>query len=174
MQPHATRTHARTHTHTHTHTQPFNGLLSSTRRNIHPLTPILIINHPLSTSSTMIHSILLVQFTCKAVLFRNLSPGNLSSTSWPEALCFVLHTFLHPINIFFSRHMPIQLQPVLLSYRDHVIKVIYSESNAAKVLRISIVHSKQVCIQIHWCKMTYVLNYTTLVHDSCQNLIHST
>ena len=36
----------------YTHTQPFNGLLSgTTRRNIHPLTPILIIGHPLSSSS---------------------------------------------------------------------------------------------------------------------------
>jgi len=35
-----------------THTQPFNGLWSAgTRRNTHPLTPILIVGHPLSTSS---------------------------------------------------------------------------------------------------------------------------
>ena len=43
--------------HTHTHTQPFNGPLSvttqvdHTRRNIHPLAPTLIIEHPLSTFS---------------------------------------------------------------------------------------------------------------------------
>ena len=36
----------------HTHTQPLNGLLSrTTRRNIHLLTPIVIIGHPLSSSS---------------------------------------------------------------------------------------------------------------------------
>ena len=54
-----TCTHARTHarTHTHTHTQPFNGLLSGTTRvgryqkKHSPLTPILIIGHPLSSSS---------------------------------------------------------------------------------------------------------------------------
>ena len=46
-----------THTHTHTHTQPFNGFCpglpgwAGTRRNTHPLTPILIIGHPLSSSS---------------------------------------------------------------------------------------------------------------------------
>jgi len=59
------------------HTQPLNGPLSfwaGTRRNIHPLTHFLIIRHPLSTSSTMIHSIL-VQFTCLTVLFYNLFPG---------------------------------------------------------------------------------------------------
>ena len=42
--------------HMHTHIQPFNGLWSltqgaGTRRNIHPLTPLLLIRHPLSTSS---------------------------------------------------------------------------------------------------------------------------
>jgi len=37
---------------------------ASTRRNIHPLTPIVVINHPLSASSLMIHGIISVQFTC--------------------------------------------------------------------------------------------------------------
>jgi len=51
-----TRTRTRTHTHAHTHTQPFNGLWFGTTRvgryqKKHPLTPILIIRHPLSTSS---------------------------------------------------------------------------------------------------------------------------
>ena len=43
----------------HTHTQPFNGLWSGTtqvgqyqkKHSPHPLTPILVIGHPLSTSS---------------------------------------------------------------------------------------------------------------------------
>ena len=34
----------------------------------------------------MIHSILLVQFTCLTVLFHNLSPGPLWSTSWSGTL----------------------------------------------------------------------------------------
>jgi len=34
--------------------------------------------------------------------------------SWPSTLHFTLHTFLHPISIFFSQHMPIPSQPVLL------------------------------------------------------------
>ena len=33
------------------YTQPFYGPLSGTRRNVHPLTLILVIRHPLSTSS---------------------------------------------------------------------------------------------------------------------------
>jgi len=51
------------------HTQTFNGLWTGlpgqagTRRNTHPLTPILIIGHQLPPF-TMIHSILLVQLTC--------------------------------------------------------------------------------------------------------------
>jgi len=46
-------------THTHAHTQPFYDSAfcpgqpgwAGTRRNIHPLTPIVVINRPLSTSS---------------------------------------------------------------------------------------------------------------------------
>ena len=58
---------------------------AGTRRNIHPLTPILFIRHP----STTIYSILLVQFTYLTVLFHNLSPGPLWSSSWSGALDFI-------------------------------------------------------------------------------------
>jgi len=34
-------------------------------------------------------------FTCLKVFFDNLSPSFLWSTSWPGALNFILHTFLH-------------------------------------------------------------------------------
>jgi len=61
-----------------------------------------------------IHSILYVQFTCLTVFFRNLSPSFLWSTSWPGTLHFILLTFLHPVIDFFSQHMPIPSQPVLL------------------------------------------------------------
>ena len=40
-------------------------------------------------------------------LFPNLSPSFLWSTSWPGTLHFILHTFLHPIIVFFSQQMPI-------------------------------------------------------------------
>jgi len=43
---------------------------------------------------TTIHSILLVQFTCLTVLFHNLSPRPLWSSSWSWALYFIFHTFL--------------------------------------------------------------------------------
>ena len=48
----------------------------------------------------MIHSFLLVQSTCMSVLFHNLS------TSWSGTLYFTLHTFLHPIIIFFHNKYP--------------------------------------------------------------------
>ena len=75
---------------------------ASTRRNIHPLSHILIIRilYPLRPCTT-IHRILLVQFTCFTVLYHNLSPGPLWSSSWSGTLYFILNTFLHPIIIFF-------------------------------------------------------------------------
>jgi len=47
--------------------------------------------------------------------YHNISPS-FWSTSWPSTLHFILHTFLHPIIVFFSPHVPIPLQPVLLYY----------------------------------------------------------
>ena len=93
------------HTHTHTHTQPLNGCWSgTTRRNTHPLTPILIIRHPLSASSIyndQWHP-LCSFYVHKSPLVQNvtiiLSPGPL----WSWTLNFILHTFLHTITIFFS------------------------------------------------------------------------
>ena len=48
-----------------------------------------------------------------AIFLRNLSPCPLWSTSWSGALHLIFHTFLHPISVFFSQHIPIQSQPVL-------------------------------------------------------------
>jgi len=79
---------------------------ASTRRNIHTLTPSWSsdILYQLSPF-TMIHSILLVQFMCLTVLFHNLSPGPLWSSSWSGTLYFILHTFLHP-SYFFHNTCP--------------------------------------------------------------------
>jgi len=44
----------------------------------------------------------------------NLFPCALWSVSWSGALRLIFRTFLHPIIIFFSQHMPIPSQPVLL------------------------------------------------------------
>jgi len=48
------------------------------------------------------------------VFSHNLSLSFLWSTSWPGTLHFKIHTFLHPIIVFFSQHMPMPSQPVLL------------------------------------------------------------
>ena len=80
-----------------------------------PIVPYLL------PPSIMIHGILSVQFTCLTVFFHNLTPSFLWSTSWSGTLHFIFHTFLHPIIIFFSQHMPVPSQPVLLYYRDYVI-----------------------------------------------------
>ena len=72
--------------------------------------------------STMIRSFLLVlQFMCLTVLFHNLSPGPLWSSSWSAILYFILHTFLHSFIILCLQYMPIRLQPVLLWHQCHVI-----------------------------------------------------
>ena len=64
--------------------------------------------------STTIHSILLVQTTCLAIFLHNLSPCPLWSTSWSGAVHLLFHTFFHPNSVFFSQHMLIPSQPVLL------------------------------------------------------------
>jgi len=50
----------------------------------------------------------------QTVLCHNLSPGPLWSSSWSWTLYFVLHAFLHQTIVFFSQHMNIPTQPVLL------------------------------------------------------------
>ena len=96
----------------HHQQQWFYGCLSGTtrcfgtRRNIHQLTPILIINHPLSASSAHYDPQLYSLFVFASPLW---------STSWSGIHHFILHTFLHPIIAFFSQHMPIASQPVIYS-----------------------------------------------------------
>ena len=112
-----------THTHTQTHTQPFYGTVEIVRDNPGEPVPEETFTHythrghqsSLSAfPSTTTHGILCIQSTYSAVFFHNLSPSFLWSTSWPGTLHFILHTFLHPIIVFLSQHMPIPSQPVPL------------------------------------------------------------
>ena len=64
--------------------------------------------------STTIRSILLVQITCLAIFLHNLFSCPLWYPSWSGALHLIFHSFLHPVSVFFSQHMPIPSQPVLL------------------------------------------------------------
>jgi len=109
----ANKTQHTVHTHTYTTILWLCGFclgqprLAGTRRNIHPLTLITVINHPnLLSPSTTIHGILSIQSTCFTVFFHNLSPSLLWSTSWSGTIHFILHTFLNPIIIFFLQHSP--------------------------------------------------------------------
>jgi len=109
-------THATTHTHTHNGFTAF-WILSGTTwvcwyHNRHSPTRTYRGHH--SSLICFIHHILHVQFMCLTDFFQNLSPSFLWSTSWPGTLHFILHTFLYSIILFFSQHMPIPLQPVLL------------------------------------------------------------
>jgi len=96
--------------HTHTHTtvkrplvrdNPGRLVPEETLTHSHPSWSSNILYHlPPFTTINVIH---FVHFTCLTVLSYNLSPGSLWSCSWYWTLIFILHTFLHPIIIFFSR-----------------------------------------------------------------------
>ena len=106
------------YTHARTHAQPFNGFCPGQCRPVpeetfthsHPSWSLDILYH--FPPFTTIHGILFVHFMCLTILSDNLSPGPLWSSSWSWILNFILHTFLHPIIIIFSQHMPIPTQPV--------------------------------------------------------------
>ena len=95
---------------THTHTTvlwlfgfcPGQPGWAVTRRNIHPLTLIVVINHPyLLSPSTTTHGILCFQSTCSTVFFHNLSPSFLWSTSWPgTSTLYSIHFFTQSLSSF--------------------------------------------------------------------------
>ena len=86
---------------------------AGTRRNTHPPSCSSSNLYQL-LPSTMIHSILLVQITCLAIFLHNLFSCPLWYPSWSGALHLIFHSFLHPVSVFFSQHMPIPSQPVLV------------------------------------------------------------
>jgi len=112
---------ATTHTHTHTTVLWFYGFCLGQPEWAGPEetfthTPIIVITCPLSASSIyydLWHPPCLIHVPDS--LFPQ-SPSFLWFTSWPGTLHFkfILHTFLHPIIVFFSQHMPIPSQPVSL------------------------------------------------------------
>jgi len=108
-----------THTLTHTTVLQFSGLsgtnqVSRYQKKHSPLTTIVVISHPLSASSICYDP---WHPPCSIYMPDSLfpqSPSFLWSTSWPGTLNFILHTFLHPIIVFFLQHISIPSQPVLL------------------------------------------------------------
>jgi len=101
-----------THTHIHTTVLRLSRFCLSRYQKKHSPTHAYHGHQSSLIFSIYIHGILSVQFTCLTVFFHNLSPSILWSTSWPGTLHFILHTFLHPIVVFFSQHIPIPSQPV--------------------------------------------------------------
>ena len=117
----------RLHTHAH-NTQPFNGLWSGKTRvgryqkKHHPLTPILIIGHPLSSSS--IYSDQWHPLCSFYVLDIPLvQPLSRSSLVFLLVLDPQLHTpyISSPNHHLLLQQMPIPTQSVLLQYQCYVI-----------------------------------------------------
>jgi len=113
---------AHTHTHTHTHTRFMTLVIFSRktraswagiRRNIHlswssvTLVCFLCILQSIASSLFNLHAWQSFSTICKFSLVY--------LSAWHPPLHAVLHTFLHPMIIFFLQHMPIPSQPVLLS-----------------------------------------------------------
>jgi len=107
--------------------QPFYGSLDfvqdkpgepAPEKNIHPLTPIMANNHISSA-----YSIDYDPFHPPCSVFLH----NLSRSFFGQPLGLVAPStsytthFIIPIIVFFSQHMPIPSQLVLLQYRDYVI-----------------------------------------------------
>ena len=91
--------------------QPFYGPLSRTTRmsqyqKKHPPTHHPD-HHPIFISFHLLRSV-------ASSLFKLRAWQSFCTTSWSGALHLIFHTFLHPISVFFSQHMPIPSQPVLL------------------------------------------------------------
>ena len=106
----------------HTHTQPFYSSVEFVRDNPGELVPEETFTHSHSSWSSIIPICFLhlprtmaspYSIHVLSSLFPQ-SPSFLWSTSWPGTPHFILHTFLHPIIVFFSQHMPIPSQPVPL------------------------------------------------------------
>ena len=97
----------------HTHNCPRLPRWAGTRRNIHPLTPILFLRHPISTSSIYYDP---QHPHCSVHVLDSpfLQPLSKLSLVFRLVLNPLLHTFLHPIIILLLQHMPIPSQPVLL------------------------------------------------------------
>jgi len=98
---------------------------AGTSRNIHP--PTILIIQFLSASS-IYHDPYHPPRSNYVLGNLFAQPLSMSSlvTSWSGALHLIFHTFLHPIIVFFSQHMPIPSQPILLYISYHLFLVYLS------------------------------------------------
>ena len=128
-----------THTHTHNRLTAFGPGLPGTRKNIHQLTPILIIGHPLSSSSIYndpwhpLCSLFILSST-----FRTLSsfPNCFSNLLIPPP-CFLVSawTFCHSTYVLSCfHHYTFHLLPVIIYTQAFPICLLYLNSDHASVL----------------------------------------
>ena len=112
--------------------------------------------------STMIHSILPVQFTCLAIFLHNLCLCPLLSTSWSGDLHIKFHTFFHPFFHFCQRvlhfyaRMCILFAALFAWFFCHVFCSIIA---AFTLSAVSGIEYSVLC----WCADCYLI-------DSCQHL----
>jgi len=111
----------------------------------------------------MIHSIFPVQITCLPIFLHNLSPRSFWSTSWSGALRLIFHTFLHPISGFFSQHVLIPSQPVLLLQQN----VFFTGIMFSHLLMVSVAMLIWLCLSEKYCSQSQ--NQCDMVICCCYN-----
>ena len=101
------------------------------------------------------------------VLFHNLSPCPLWSSSWTGTLYFILHAFLHPVVIFLQ-HMPIPTQPVLLQYQCYHLFLISLSAPVNCVFQLNATHppdhSHLCSLKCHLIFFPYRPGLTSMQH----------
>ena len=100
---------AMNNTYTHTTILQLSGFClgqpgwAGTRRNINPLTPIMVISHPLfAPASVTIRGILSVQFTCLTVFFHSLQVFFDLPLGLAPYTSYSIHFFTHSLSSFRS------------------------------------------------------------------------
>jgi len=122
---------------------------AGTRRNIHPLTSIVVINHPLSASSIYYnpwhpHTI---QFMCLRVFFHNLSKFSL-------VYLLAWHPPLHTPYIYSPNHC--------LFFATHAHTIATCFAAVLKLCRLILV-SLNPLLGAQSCSLTPYINLTTLI-----------
>ena len=109
---------------------------------------------------------------CSTVLFHNLSPGPLWSTSWSGTLYFILHAFLHPI-IFFSQHMPCHhnlfcCSTEIMSSIRNLPQLIYTASQLLTELQ-NLFRTSHLVAETSYSVISFIFIYCLLVYHMLVN-----
>jgi len=118
---------------THTHTQPFYGSQQFVFDNpVKPVPEETFTHSHIHTyhglQSSLICFLHLLRSTASSLFsvhawqsFYRIHLQSFHWFSWPGTLHFIVPKFLQPITYFFSQHMSIPSQPVMLQCQDYVI-----------------------------------------------------